>query len=135
MKAPRRARTSERSKGSLGVRPRRAPAASGVGFFLDDRRIRHAVDLELQRRAGVVRPIDRAREGDEGRTEIAAFLANADVVLDVPELGVHQFQRAPQLVEARASQPFVLLQRAQKLELGANVGELAWICNPLGLAL
>ena len=86
--APRGSRRGERA-----VRGIARPGSIGlIGLFLDQIRAQQQIDLALDLAAPVIGAVDRAGQDDESLAEIAAPLAVADFVLDVPEPLVDRLQ-------------------------------------------
>src|SRR5262249_34523388 len=103
-----------------------------VGLLLDQARPRCNVDRLLDAGALVVKPIDRARELDERRTEIAARVAVADGVLDLPQLRVHPLELGG---EPRKLGDVAEADGTQRRKLARDVLELTRIRDALGLDL
>ena len=59
------------------------------------------VDLALWARAFIVRDVDGSGKVNECIVERPAALANTDVILNVPKLGIHFLQLVRQLCELR----------------------------------
>src|SRR5262249_3975948 len=103
-----------------------------IGLLLDDARPRREVDRFLEPGALVVELIDGTREFDEGRAEVAARLAFADRILDVPKFCIHPLELRVELVEPHAID-VTETDRAQGGELVRDILELARIFEALGL--
>ena len=99
-------------------------------LFLDDRRVAAAVDLALDRRPAVVGDVDGARQRDEPFAEIARLLAQADLVLDVPQLFVDRGEFGLERRQVGAVEPRLAELRREQRELAAHVGELVGIVDP-----
>src|SRR4029453_8530332 len=73
-----------------------------IRLLLDDARPRREVDRFLEPGALVVELIDGARELDEGWAEVAARLAFADRILDVPKFCIPPPELRAELVDHHA---------------------------------
>src|SRR5262249_1286619 len=103
-----------------------------IGRLLDEARSRREVDRFLEPGALVVELIDGARELDEGWAEVAARLAFADRILDVPKFCIQPLELRAELVEHHAID-VAEMDRAQGGELVRDILELARVFEALGL--
>src|SRR5262245_24396812 len=106
-----------------------------VGFFLDELGAGELVDLALGRRAPVIGSVDAARELDKRWPEIAPPFAVADVVLDPPQRLVDRAQLGFERCQRWRGGKRRLEHAGQRVELAADIGELAGIPDLLGLDL
>src|SRR5215831_4036590 len=86
----------------------------------------------LSREPLVVELIDAARELDKGWAEVAARLAFADRILDVPKFCIQPLELRAELVEHHAID-VAEMDRAQGGELVRDILELARVFEALGL--
>src|SRR6266487_5695380 len=103
-----------------------------IRLLFDNPRPEREIDRLLQPRALVVEPIDGTRELDEGAAEVAARIAIADCILDVPELRIQPFELCAEFVQ-RCAIYVTERNRPQCLELVHDILELARILDALGL--
>ena len=97
------------AESALASAPARAPptattARAAIRLLLDDRRAQQRVDLPLQLGPPVVLAVDRPRQLDELRAEVAGVLAGPDLVLDPPQGLVDRTEgggQGPQLLGVR----------------------------------
>src|SRR5262249_57546052 len=103
-----------------------------IGLLLDDARPRREVDRFLEPGALVVELIDAARELDEGWAEVAARLAFADRIFDVPKFCIQPLKLRAEFVEHHAID-VAEMDRAQGGELVRDILDLARVFKALGL--
>src|SRR6185312_15638367 len=98
-------------------------------------RAEQRVDGAFELGAFVVGLVDRTRQRHEAFAEIAACLALADVVLDLPKRLVDRFQPREEVVETGDARCAGAERRLEKRELLAHVLELARVAQAFALDL
>ena len=106
-----------------------------VRFFLDKVGTRGEVDLLLQLGAAIVGDVNGAGKFNETVAKTAGGLFGADIVLDVPELGIHPAQPVCQLHQLVAVEHPATDKRTQGLQLGRHILQLGLVADPLRLDL
>ena len=106
-----------------------------VRFFLDKVGARGKVELILQLGAAVVDDLNGASNFNETVAKTASGFFGADIVLDVPELGIHPAQPVCQLHQLVAVEHPATDKRTQGLQLGHHILQLGLVADPRRLDL